>query len=189
MCDVRGMMKLNNLSNTLTRGLAVIGAAAGMLLLAAAPASAAEVEINWHEPDRFSDLEEDGYYDEDLFRRFSREIRQVVEREADDLLPPDATLRIRFRDVDLAGEYEFWRVETQDVRIMRDIYPPRLKFEYTVLDARGNQVASGMAQITDVTYLWNIERSIHTHDEFFYEKDLIERWMNRHLDDVFATSS
>lgn len=147
--------------------------------------SAAEVKIDWEDPETFSDMEENGYFSERLFERFSEEFEEFVKEEVDEYLPEDAMLSMSVKDVDLAGEFEFWRgPDFDDVRIIKDIYPPRLKFNYSVKDAGGELVKEGMAQITDMAYLWNISNPVRRSDEFYFECELIEDWLRRKLDDI-----
>ena len=167
----------------------------GLISLALMPAlatslPAAEVKLEWEDPKTFSDMEEDGFYSEKLFTRFSEKFEDFVKEEASEYLPEDALLSITVKDVELAGEYEFWRGSGfEDVRIMKDIYPPRLKFSYTVKDADGQLVKEGMAQITDMTYLWNVADPVRRSKAFYYELQLMEDWLRQELKDISMAGS
>ncbi|MFO7725203.1 MAG: DUF3016 domain-containing protein [Oceanipulchritudo sp.] len=155
------------------------------LIAFGSPLAAAEVKIDWEDPETFSDVEEYGYYSETLFERFSNKFEEFVKEEAAEYLPEEAKLALTVKDVDLAGEFEFWRgPDFDDVRIIKEIYPPRLKFDYALTDADGEVVREGLAQITDTTYLWNVANPGRRSDEFYYERELIEDWLRRELDDL-----
>lgn len=155
------------------------------LLVAPVSLFSADTQINWTEPETYSDVDDGNYFSENLYERFSEEITDHISDEADHYLPSDYQLNLNIRDVDLAGEHEFWLGATYaDTRIMRDIYPPRLKFEYTLKNGEGETVKKGMAQVTDQMYLWNVGATAYRTDRFYYEKELISDWMRRNLDDI-----
>ena len=53
-------------------------------------------------------------------------------------------------DVDVAGEFEPWRGPQFDrVRIMREIYPPRIDLEFRLTDYRGAVVREGRRRLRD----------------------------------------
>ena len=160
--------------------LTVIALLAGALTL-----GAVTVEVEYENPERYSDMEDNGFYSNRLFERFSENFTEFVKEKAGNYLPEDATLSMTVKDVDLAGEFELWRgPDFNDVRIIKEIYPPRLKFDYKVTGPDGKVVKEGKAQITDLTYLWNITNPIRRYETFYYEEELIEDWLRRELDDV-----
>lgn len=151
---------------------------------AASSLSAASLEIQFDDPDRFSDFEQGGFYLDELPDEFRQELRTEVSSDLNDALPDGAHLKITFHDIDLAGEYEPWRPQAYDVRIVRDIYPPRLKFHYKVVAADREVLAEGMAQLTDTAFLWNLHDPGSHADSFYFEQELVENWVNGKLDDL-----
>jgi len=158
--------------------------AIALLFSSAFALHAVDVKIDWGNPSSYSDMEEDNRYSERVFERFKGAIETVLKTQASKHLPEGATLHLTIKDVDLAGEFEYWVSPTYDVRSVRDIYPPRIKFQYKIVGANGETLKKGLAQETDLTYLWNIERAVHNSDEFFYEKQLVRDWARDHLDEV-----
>jgi hypothetical protein len=76
-----------------------------------------------------------------------------IEREVARSLPAGYHLAVKFRDIDMAGDFEPWRsVHFSDVRILRSSTPPRMFFDYALTDARGEIVASGERRLIDMTY-------------------------------------
>ena len=60
------------------------------------------------------------------------------------------TLDVRMTNIDLAGEFEPWRGPQFDrVRIMREIYPPRVALEFRLTDAGGAVVKEGQRVLLD----------------------------------------
>lgn len=140
------------------------------------------VEISWDNPESFSDLDENGYqFSQSLFERLKTEFESMIQDAASEYLPKGYQLTINFKDIDLAGEFEPWVIDAPYVRYVRNIYPPRLKFQYEIVDDSGKNVKSGLAQITDLTYLWNLSAGFFDNDEFYHEKELLENWLNKTL--------
>jgi len=149
--------------------------------------SSPESSVSWDEPRSFSDMTNDfTSFDRQTFNLFSNEMEKEVQSLAKEYLSDDQSLEIEFVDVDLAGEPEPWQISTgmEATRIVRDIYPPRLKFHYAVKDREGSIITEGMAQVTDLAYLSDSRAMTHSNDAFYYEKELLSDWAGKHLDDL-----
>jgi len=84
-------------------------------------------------------------------------------------------------DIKRAGDYEPWHgPRGSDIRIMRDIYPPRITLQYTLKDASGRIVDEGEAKLSDTGYLHNLGLKSDS-DPLRYEKRLIDDWVKREL--------
>ena len=56
-------------------------------------------------------------------------LRRYLTEVADSYIPDGCKLTMTFTDIDLAGDFEPWRgPQADDIRIIRDIYPPNFKF-------------------------------------------------------------
>jgi hypothetical protein len=85
-------------------------------------------------------------------------------------------LEVRFTDIDLAGEYEPQRgPRFDDIRIMREIYPPRMVLEFRLLDADGKVLAQGTRHLIDMNYQSNI--TPFNDEPLRYDKALLTDWM------------
>ena len=85
-------------------------------------------------------------------------------------------IRDRFIDIDLAGDIEpSTRANMMDVRVIKDLYPPRLKFAYQLKDSQGNTIKTGEENIRDIGFLMGSQ--INTTDTLRHEKKLFERWL------------
>jgi hypothetical protein len=144
-----------------------------------------KVNITWDEPERFSDMDENNIYSPSLFRQFSSEMEKFISEKANQYLPDETTLNITVHDIDLAGEIEPWRrPNASTIRIVKDIYPPRMKFEYNILGEDGKILKQGMAQITDQLFLWNVALPGRSTDTFYYEKELMADWLRKNLENL-----
>lgn len=135
--------------------------------------------VEFLEPEKYSDfrLSEFGHPGDQ--EALEEQLRAAVNRVAARYLPEGYHLTLRFRDIDMAGDFEpfrgaFWR----DVRIVRSIYPSRLQIEYAVTDADGNVVTSGERRLVDSAFFSSAARSL-SDSSVYYEIELIESFVRQ----------
>ena len=74
-----------------------------------------------------------------------------LQKRADRQLPPGQRLDVTFDDIKLAGDYEPWHSpQAQDIRFMKDIYPPRATLNYKLTDADGRTIKEGSSKLLDM---------------------------------------
>jgi hypothetical protein len=152
---------------------------AGMALgvLAATPLSveaAGSVDVTFTNPQRYRDI---GDRYASRRSRVLKEVESYFNYLGDRYLKDGQVLSIEVLNIDLAGQYEPWRFEFRDVRIMRDITPPRLKLRYALVD-RGKLLMRAEENVTDMTYLWGAG-SIYGDQRLGYEKKMLREWFRR----------
>jgi hypothetical protein len=154
--------------------------------LAAVPLPAAEttpsrISVEFDHPEKFTDVR-DAYSPSDKGRdAILSNIRQFVEHRADRLLPPGDSLKVTFTDIKLAGDYEPWRGPNWDnVRIVKPIYPPDLKFTYSVRDASGRVVKQGSDDLRDLDFQMR-GADPSNDDPLRYEKSMLGDWLQDNL--------
>lgn len=144
------------------------------------------VAVQWTDPAAFSDIRFSGNRWEarrgDWVEQIARYVRQRAERE----LPPGTTLDVTLRDIRRAGMYEPWRgPELDHVRIVKDLYPPRIDLDFVLRDADGHVVAEGARELRDMGFL-NRAGMIGNSDSLRYEKQLVDDWLRRDLRPAIA---
>ena len=88
------------------------------------------------------------------------------------LTTPLFSLRAKLK---LAGEP--WRgPRFDDVRIVKDIYPPRISLSFRLTDAEGNVVKEGKRELRDLAFMMKINMSFRD-DSVRYEKALLDDWL------------
>lgn len=110
---------------------------------------------------------------------WEEQLGDYLRRQADRVLPPGERLQVHVDDINLAGEFEPWHIEPgmEDVRIMKDIYPPRMDVHYKLLAADGHVIREGEAKLRDPGYL---QRAVaNTTDPLRYDKRMIGDWLRR----------
>lgn len=175
-----------------TRLALLLGAAltATAMTYAADSKYADRVEVNYDHPENFTDLK-DAYMPTDKGQQaYMEEIREYVQKTAGRRLPDGQKLSITFTDIDMAGDFEPWRgPSATDVRIVKAIYVPRMKFTYRVTDANGGVVKDGSANITDLNFQMNSATMLDTSDPLRYEKRLLDDWIRNELGPVVKKKS
>jgi hypothetical protein len=157
---------------------ALVGLAAVVGVQAADAKSSPRAEVNFSEPEKFADAA-DGQRGSDYGRDANlAELRDHIVRKANTYIPEGQKLVVTVTDVDLAGEIEPWRSpQLQDVRIIKEIYTPRIDLSYKLLDAGGAVVKEGKSQLRDLTFMMNINPN--RNDPRIYEKALLDDWLRK----------
>ncbi|WP_404424647.1 DUF3016 domain-containing protein [Nibricoccus sp. IMCC34717] len=142
----------------------------------AASAGAGSVNVVFQNPEKFTDVKSSSMGTDRDRDAILEQIKGFVEQEAANRVPAAHTLTITFRDLDMAGDFEPWRFEARDVRIIKDLYPPRAKVSFRLADASGNVVKEGDRSLSDMAFMMN--STINRNDELRYEKRLIGDWID-----------
>lgn len=152
-------------------------------LLALAATARADVQVNFIQPEKFSDIKDNtGFRQPDLLKDIEA---HLVSRAAKHL--PGRDVRFEVSDVDLAGEVEpfFWH--GQWLRVMRTVTSPAMELSYEVRDG-GQVVQQGKVRLRDMNYQdgFNVYSSS---EPLRYEKRMIDRWMERDFSPKVAAAS
>jgi hypothetical protein len=139
------------------------------------------VSVSWTDPAGFSDIRLSRNRFEARRGDWVREIAAHVARRAGRALGPGETLEVRITDIRRAGEYEPTAGSIDRVRIIRDIYPPRIDLHYARHDANGRIVDSGDRRLFDVGFLTRPGYSPRANDSLRFEKRLVDDWVRRDL--------
>jgi hypothetical protein len=156
----------------------LLGFTVGAAVQAADPKAPARAEVSFVEPEKFSDAA-DGQRGSDFGRESNlAELKEHFLRRANAYVPEGQRLEITVTDVDLAGEVEPWRSpQMQDIRIIKDIYSPRIDLSYRLVGASGAVIKEAKSQLRDLTFMMNI--NANRNDPRVYEKTLIDDWMRK----------
>ena len=109
---------------------------------------------------------------------YLKPLKDYIVQRASRILAPGQRLDIEVTDVKRAGEYEPWRgPRFEDVRVIKDIYPPRIDLDFTLYGADGKVLREGHRKLRDAAFL---SRSFATdQDSLRYEKSLIDLWLRK----------
>jgi len=155
-----------------------LAALALLLAFAASAADGARVRVDWTDPSQFTELK---YYHgtrdtrpTEWLEPLARHLRARAER----ILPAGEQLEVTFTDVQRAGNYEPGHGPRLDeVRIVRDIYPPRIDLRFRLLDANGTVLREGERKLRDTAFL--MRDGAHDDDPLRFEKRLLDQWLRK----------
>jgi hypothetical protein len=159
--------------------MAVLGLmAVGAAVAASTDQPAATVEVTFVAPDKFTDAKDD-YMDTEKGRdAILAELKEHLVKRGAKLVGANQRLEIKVTDVDLAGDFEPWRGPNfQDVRIVKDLYPPRVNLEFRLIGADGKLISEGKRQLRDLGYLMTI--AMPTSDPLRYDKEMLTNWLRQ----------
>ena len=180
-------MKCRTASSALLAALLAVAALAGAPAIAATTSATApaNVSVTYDHPEQFTEtrklrglapqLDNDDYL---------KVLKTWLEKRAGKMLPPGERLDIVVTDIDRAGNFEPWRRGTlREVRIIKDVYPPRIDLRFRLLDANGKVIREGTRKLRDPGFMSD---SINTsaNDSLRYEKSLLDRWLRKGPDQL-----
>lgn len=137
------------------------------------------VAVTWTDPAQFSEIR----FTRDRFDAvrgdWVRKLALHLQKRAAKKLEEGERLEVEITDIDLAGEFEPERTSNfMSVRVLRDIYPPRIELKFTRFDAQGQVVAEGERKLRDLSYLTHIPMA-NRNDSLRYEKRLLDDWLRK----------
>lgn len=156
----------------------MLAGACGLAL--SAGAQAATVAFEYADPNDFRDIRATDSGQKKFEQHVLKEIEAQFEKEAA-TLPEGQTLEVNLKDVDLAGDIEYFhRYYPFGLRVVRNVDYPRMEFSYVLRDADGDVIRQGDEDISDMSFRFNTLTD-RTRDALDYERQLISEW----YDDTF----
>ena len=138
--------------------------------------SAATSEVKWTNPDKYRDVDAgDGHrakFKARIFANFEEHFSLLAEK-----LPEGQTLLIDVKDVDLAGDVH---QNMQRIRVIKEIFFPRIEFSYQVLDGNKNVLTSGDVNLKDMSFMMGSNLR-YNRDSLGYEKRMLDEWFEKTL--------
>lgn len=135
---------------------------------------ASTTEVSFTLPDQFSDARLNRDYGRGADDFVLKDLKAHIEKLGKRYLQPGQTLKMDIRDIDLAGQFEPWRVNFQDVRFMREVTWPRIKLHYS-LEQDGKTLVSRDVTVIDQSYLQH-GNYYFSNDRLRYEKTMLDDW-------------
>lgn len=129
-------------------------------------------EVTWTEHEKYRDIHSGSEgrksFRERTFKSFDKHFAKLAEG-----LPEDQVLKINVTDVDLAGDTRSGGIN--QLRIVKDIYFPRMNFSYELVKADGSIVTSGEVVLKDMSFMkgGNLK---YRNESLGYEKKMLDNW-------------
>jgi hypothetical protein len=143
---------------------------------AAQAPKAGRAQVEFFEPKNFTDVK-DSYTGDYSRTTYLDSLRDYIVEQSQRYVPEGYMLSVTITDIDMAGDFEPWRgPRWDDVRIVKDIYPPRINLSFRLTDAEGNVVKEGKRELKDLAFLMKIPMAFRD-DPVRHEKALLDDWM------------
>ncbi|TYK65844.1 DUF3016 domain-containing protein [Colwellia echini] len=141
-------------------------------LLFVSNAFAASSEVTWTDYKDYRDINPGNgnrsSFRESVFHNLEEHFAKLAAT-----LPEGQTLKIDVTDVDLAGDTRVASIN--DIRVIKEIYPPRMTFSYVLENADGSVVQTDEVQAQDMSFMTN-SRLKYRNDMVGYEKKMLDDW-------------
>jgi hypothetical protein len=136
------------------------------------------VKIDFQEPEKFTDVNERQFKTAPEKNQNLKQLKAWLEKRASKQLTAGQHLNITLQDIDLAGAFEPWHgPNLSDVRMIKDIYPPRVKLSFKLIAADGAVISEGERELRDLGYLLSTSRA--GSDPLEHDKGLLESWLRK----------
>lgn len=138
------------------------------------------VSVEWTDPAEFSELRFSQNRWEAQQGDWVTQLARYLQERAAARLPEGQRMDVTITDIKRAGSFEPWHgANANNIRVMRDVYPPRMTLQVRITDADGRVVSEGEQRLVDTAFLMN-SRPMDT-DPLRFEKDMIDTWLRREL--------
>lgn len=145
-----------------------------------ADVSSDQVSVHLVNPDGFAELRQNRNFGDVRDGSWLVDLQKYVVEQAGRRLAPGQHLTVNINDIKRAGDFEPWRGPNySDIRIVKEIYPPRIELAYLIKDANGRVIRDGTDELTDLAFLRRIVRN--STDPLRFEKRLIDDWLGKVL--------
>lgn len=135
-------------------------------------AVAATTEVTWTDYKKYRDINPGNHgrkqFRENIFYNFEKHFTKLAKN-----LPEGQVLKIDVTDVDLAGDTHVGGINR--LRIVKDIYFPRMNFSYQLVNADGSEVTSAEVELKDMSFMMSGNLR-YRHDSLGHEKKMLDDW-------------
>ncbi len=139
------------------------------------PAASGDVTVNFTNPDKFTDVRDSVNGAPSQY--YLDELSKYIKDEAARHLTAGQKLTVTFSDIDLAGDIP--PGSTHDIRIMKEIYIPRMELHFQLVDSAGAVISEGDRRLVDMNFMQNLRPTFMQNEPLRYDKGLLEDWIRR----------
>ncbi|MGX9460437.1 DUF3016 domain-containing protein [Shewanella sp. A14] len=137
------------------------------------------VKIEWQSPKNFRDIKNSNEIQSRFEKRLFETLTKNINKKAEKILKPGQTLQMQVTNLDLAGDMRpTFGAMPNDLRIVKDLYPPKATFSYSV--NQGDKVIiAGDEKLTDMNFMYNSRR--FNDKPFQYETSMFDDWLQKSI--------
>ena len=153
-------------------------------LFAANPSADSRIEVVFDHPENFTDLKDSEFPNDRVREAYVKDLKEHLESRASRYVGEGQKLSVTITDVDMAGAFEPWRgPQFSEVRIVKDIYPPRINLSFKLTDANGMVIKEDKRQLRNMSFQMTPTFAFHN-DQLRYEKELLDDWLRAEFSPV-----
>jgi hypothetical protein len=144
-------------------------------ILLSLSANAATSKVTWVDYEKYRDIDPSN----EGRKHFRERVFYNLEKHFDKLsakLPEGQVLNIKVTDVDLAGDTHIGGIS--QIRIIKDMYSPRMNFSYELDNADGSIVTSDDVVLKDKSFMMGSALK-YRNQSFGYEKKMLDDWFTK----------
>lgn len=149
------------------------------------------ITVTWQNPKEFTDVKPTNGGRTKFRERTLNRLYEYLDELAE-TLPEGHKLTMTVSDLDLAGRVwpgNFVGFNTSsDVRLVKRIEIPRMDFSFELLDADGKVVLAGDEALKDMSFQ-DRGHLRSSSDPLRYEKSMLKRWFNKHINGQLLASN
>jgi hypothetical protein len=137
------------------------------------------IKVSWQAPEKFTDIRPAS----ESKKRFQEKVMTAFDKMWADFatdLPEGYQIEIVMTDVDLAGDVNpMYRANHVDIRVIKDIYMPRVKLNYVLTGPQQQEIARATdVKIQDMGFM-NSSAIGALNREFHYEHEMLKKWFKK----------
>ncbi|MDD3181066.1 MAG: DUF3016 domain-containing protein [Opitutaceae bacterium] len=147
-------------------------------------AKQSRVSVTFIKPEAFTDAKDSMMGSDRELAGILDEIREHLGQIVDRYIPKEQHLDLKITNIDMAGDFEPWSgPQAQDVRIIKEIYPPRIDLEFRLTDSTGKMIKEGSRELRDMSFLMKPQLRLSSLERLPYEKELLVDWLRSEFGD------
>lgn len=145
-------------------------------------AFSATSEVTWTDYEKYRDIDSGDqsrkHFRERTFKEFEEYFAELAAR-----LPEGQVLKIDVTDVDLAGDTNAGGIHR--LRIVKDIFFPRINFSYQLVNADGSVAKEDTVVVKDMNFMMGSNLK-YRNKSLGYEKSMLNGWFLETFSDLLA---
>jgi hypothetical protein len=139
------------------------------------PAKPDDVTVTFKDSDKYTDARE--MANGPTSQYYLDELAKHLKEQAARRLTAGQKLVVTVTDIDLAGD--ILPGSTSNIRVIKEIYTPKMNLHFQLLDSAGAVVKEGDRHLTDLNYMQTVMPIVGQNEPLRYDKALITNWVSK----------
>ncbi len=142
--------------------------------------AAGQAKVYWTDPGSYHDIRSTSGAQEEFAAGVIKELELHIHKLATEYLGEGQSLEMSVTDLDLAGDVRISGAKQghSEVRVIKEIYPAKMKFQYQLSDASGKVIKEGSEELRS-RYPSAASMRSSNNERLAMEKKMLERWFKR----------